>query len=110
METMYDRIKKLRNNYGWSQEELAKRVGYADKTAIAKIEAGKVDLPQSKIVAFSKALNTTTSYLMDGDIGIQINPPHTMAAHFEGDEFTDDEWDDIKAYAEFVKNRRRSGK
>ena len=47
METMYDRIKKLRNSLGWSQEELAKKVGYADKTSIAKIEAGKVDLPQS---------------------------------------------------------------
>ena len=67
METMYDRIKKLRNSLGWSQEELAKKVGYADKTSIAKIEAGKVDLPQSKIVAFSRALSTTTSYLMDGE-------------------------------------------
>lgn len=66
METMYDRIKKLRNEFGWSQEELAKKVGYADKTSIAKIESGKVDIPQSKIVAFADALLTTTSYLMDG--------------------------------------------
>ncbi|ENZ13804.1 LexA family protein [Enterocloster clostridioformis] len=68
MESMYDRIKKMRNQLGWSQEELAKKVGYADKTSIAKIEAGKVDLPQSKITAFSKVFNTTPSYLMDGDI------------------------------------------
>ena len=67
MESMYDRIKKLRNHLGWSQEELAKKVGYADKTSIAKIEAGKVDLPQSKIMAFSMALNTTPSFLMDGE-------------------------------------------
>ena len=50
-----------------SQETLAGKVGYSDKTAIAKIEAGKVDLPQSKIIAFATALNTTTSYLLDGD-------------------------------------------
>lgn len=31
----------------------------------------------------------------------------TIAAHFDGDEFTADEWDDIRAYAEFVKNRRK---
>lgn len=68
METIYDRIKKLRNDFGWSQEELAKKVGYAEKTSIAKIEAGKVDLPQSKIVAFAKALNTTTTYLLDGEL------------------------------------------
>lgn len=30
----------------------------------------------------------------------------TIAAHFDGDEFTEDELDDIRAYAEFVKNRR----
>ncbi|MBQ3584523.1 MAG: helix-turn-helix transcriptional regulator [Lachnospiraceae bacterium] len=66
METLYTRIKLLRMKYGLSQEQLAVKVGYSDKTAIAKIEAGKIDLPQSKIVAFTKALNTTTSYLMDG--------------------------------------------
>lgn len=67
METLYDRIKMLRNSMGYSQEQLALKVGYADKTSIAKIEAGKVDLPQSKIIAFANALNTTTSFLMDGN-------------------------------------------
>lgn len=75
METMYDRIKKLRISYGWTQEQLAKKVGYADKTAIAKIESGKVDLPQSKIVAFSKALNATYSYLLDGEENSEKNSP-----------------------------------
>lgn len=67
METLYDRIKRLRIQFGWSQEELAKKVGYADKTSIAKIEAGKVDLPQSKIYAFASAFNVSISYLLDGD-------------------------------------------
>lgn len=67
MENMYNRIKKLRLQHGWSQEELAKKIGYADKTSIAKIEAGKVDLPQSKIIAFSNVFFVTPSYLMDGN-------------------------------------------
>ena len=67
MENMYNRIKKLRLQRGWSQEELAKKIGYADKTSIAKIEAGKVDLPQSKIIAFSNVFFVTPSYLMDGN-------------------------------------------
>ena len=67
MEDMYNRIKKLRLQRGWSQEELAKKIGYADKTSIAKIEAGKVDLPQSKIIAFSNVFFVTPSYLMDGN-------------------------------------------
>lgn len=61
------RIKRLRELNKLSQTELAERVGYKDKTAVAKVEAGKVDLPQSKITAFAKALNTTTSYLFGDD-------------------------------------------
>lgn len=104
METMYARIKKLRNELGWSQEELAKKVGYADKTSIAKIEAGKVDLPQSKIIAFSKALKTTTSYLMDGDIDER---PHTFAAHFDGTEFSEEQLDRIREFAKFIKQEKK---
>ena len=104
METMYDRIKKLRNSLGWSQEELAKKVGYADKTSIAKIEAGKVDLPQSKIVAFSRALSTTTSYLMDGETKSQQT---TIAAHLDTEDLTQAELDDVATYIEFLRNRRK---
>lgn len=108
METMYDRIKKLRTQFGWSQEELAKKVGYADKTSIAKIEAGKVDLPQSKIVAFSSAFNTTPSYLLDGDNeNDEKNPVQTLAAHFDGSEYTKDELDEIRQYAEYIKSKRK---
>lgn len=52
-------IKQLRIKRELSQTELAIKVGYADKSAIAKIEAGKVDLPQSKLVAFANALDVT---------------------------------------------------
>ena len=48
-----------------SQTTLAERVGYKDKTSIAKVEAGKVDLPQSKLIAFAKALNTNPSYFFN---------------------------------------------
>ena len=34
----------------------------------------------------------------------------TMAAHFDGDEYTEAELEDIRAYAEFVKNRRNGNK
>ncbi len=64
--TMYDRIKELRLSKGLSQTELAKIVGYKDKSAVAKIEAGTVDIPRSKIQAFADAFNVTPSYLMDG--------------------------------------------
>ena len=50
-----------------SQRELASRMGYNDHTTITRIEAGKVDPPQSRIAAFAKALGTTPGHLMGWD-------------------------------------------
>lgn len=64
MEDLYRNIRERRIELGLTQEELAKKLGYADKSMIAKIEAGKIDLAQSKILAFADALFTTPSALM----------------------------------------------
>lgn len=61
---LYKNIKKFRQQLGLSQEELAKKVGYKDRTSIAKIETGKVDISQSKIIEFAEVLHTTPSLLM----------------------------------------------
>ena len=84
-ESMGLKIKSLREEKKLSQSDLAALVGYKDKTAIAKVEAGKVDLPQSKISAFAKALNTTTSYLFsdepeDTTSEVSTFPPDVRAA------------------------------
>jgi len=64
MMTLYDRIKELRKQRKISQEKLAKMTGYTDRSSIAKIEKGKVDLSETKIQLFASALNTTPAYLM----------------------------------------------
>lgn len=61
---LYERIKSRREELGLSQEELAHRIGYKDRSSIAKIESGVNDITQSKIKAIADALNTTPSYLM----------------------------------------------
>lgn len=61
---MYDRIRALRISQKMSQTDLAEKMGYKDGSMITKIESGKVDISQKKIVAFAKALSTTPSYLM----------------------------------------------
>lgn len=70
----HENIKLLRERLGLSQEELALRVGYKDRSSIAKIEAGLVDLAQSKIAAFASALSVTPAQLM----GI-IDPGNTTS-------------------------------
>jgi len=58
------RIKEKREQQGITQEELASRLGYKNKSTIAKIETGANDIVQSKVVEFAKALNTTVAFLM----------------------------------------------
>lgn len=72
--TMYDRIRELRTAAGMTQDELARAMGYKDRSMITKIEAGKVDISQKKINAFAKALNTTPAYLMGWTEGSKMEP------------------------------------
>lgn len=55
MKALYSNIKALRIAKGWSQEELALRLGYKDRSMLAKIEAGKVDITVGKVEAFADA-------------------------------------------------------
>jgi len=61
---LYDNIKRRRIELGMSQDELAKLTGYTDRSSIAKIEAGKVDLTRSKIMLFAEALRISPADLM----------------------------------------------
>lgn len=104
---LYKNIKQLREEKGLSQDELAKLTGYTSRSSIAKIEKGEVDLQQSKIFAFAKALGTTPGKLMGLTEFDGIQPFTTLATHFDGDEYTESELDEIRQFAEFVKNKRK---
>lgn len=58
------RIKEKRESIGMTQEELADKLGYKNKSSIAKIETGTNDIVQSKVLEFAKVLNTSVAYLM----------------------------------------------
>lgn len=75
MSEIYDRIRARRLELGMTVEELAHKMGYKDKSSISKIENGKADIPQSKVVAFAKALETTTAYLIGVDAAKELRTP-----------------------------------
>lgn len=62
---LYDNIRRLRKAQKMSQEELARRAGYTDRSSIAKIENGGVDLNQSKIKVFADIFGVSPADLMD---------------------------------------------
>lgn len=61
------RIREKREAIGMTQEELASKLGYKNKSSIAKIETGANDIIQSKVVEFANILGTTVAYLMGWD-------------------------------------------
>ena len=61
------RIKQRREELGWSQDYLAKRMGYKTRSTITKIEAEINDVTQSNIMKFAEVLDTTPAWLMDWD-------------------------------------------
>ena len=74
---LYRNIRKLRQDKKMTQDELAKLTGYTDRSSIAKIERGDVDLPQSKILLFASALGVDAGTLM-GDTGISSAAPQPL--------------------------------
>ena len=57
-------IRTLREKQGMSQEVLAARLGYKDRSTIAKIESGKVDLSQTKLEAFARVFGVSVLQLL----------------------------------------------
>ena len=100
---MAKRIKECRLKYGLTQEELADKLGLK-KSAIAKYENGRVEnIKRTTIEEMANIFECSPSYLMGWD---DAEKPRTLAAHFDGDEYTKAELDEIKRFAAFVKEKR----
>ena len=87
--TLYERIRHRREQLGISQGQLAEELGYTNRSTIAKIESGKNDITQSKIVAFAHALSTTPQYLMGwtDDPYDYDNDPNGLLAEIPGNAY-----------------------
>lgn len=58
-----NKVKTRREELGFSQEELAFKMGYKSRTSINKIENGR-DVSQKIIVKLAEVLQTSPAYLM----------------------------------------------
>lgn len=103
---LYERIKQRRKELHLTQDELAHKLGYTDRSSIAKIEIGKVDLSESKIMAFAKALECTPAYLMGWS-----NHPNQLTIYdeigYDGIELKTMSRDEIDYFTEKLTNEER---
>lgn len=64
MEQVYANIRKRRIELDMSQEELAHRIGYTDRSSIAKIETGKVDISIGTLKKIATVLDIDAGELL----------------------------------------------
>jgi toxin-antitoxin system, antitoxin component, xre family len=101
MEMGLEKINEYKKKLGITTDELSRLSGVPVGT-LNKILSGATKDPKLETLkAIARVLGLT---LNDFD-----DTPHasTIAAHFDGKDFTEEEIEDIRAYAEFVKNRRK---
>ena len=104
-----DRLKILRNEKGMTQSDLAKLLDISPST-IGMYEQGRRD-PDTKTLKFlAEYFDVSIDYLL-GRVNVK-NPYEieTIAAHIDGDEFTEDELKDIEQFKQFVRMRREQKK
>ena len=65
--TIGDKIKQLRTEREWSQEQVARMLGYKSRSTINKIELGINELTQSKIVAFANLFGVEPWQLLNDE-------------------------------------------
>lgn len=61
--TAGDRIRIERERLGMTQDELAKKLGYSNRSSVTKVETCR-DLSLKKIREYAKALGVTPSFLL----------------------------------------------
>lgn len=126
-----ERIRTIRRNLNITQKQLAGKLGVS-QTAVALWESGVRGINIDVIEQIANLFDITPAQLMgweyiDPTFSGKEAPPETydklksniekhhgksrsqastLAAHFDGDEYTADELEEIRQFAEFVKSKR----
>lgn len=100
------RMKQSREKQGMTLAELGRRIGKTEAT-VQRYESGNIkNLKNDTIENIASALNVNPAYLM-GWIDEEPSGEKTIAAHLDGDDFTEEELAEIRKYANYVREQHR---
>ncbi|MFD2330634.1 helix-turn-helix domain-containing protein [Cohnella sp. GCM10020058] len=106
------KLKELRNRRGLSLDELAEKVNTKFGTTINKgmISKWENDLGEPRLET-AKVIAQFFGVTLDELLGINTSdsPIETIAAHHDGDEWTEEELKAIEAFKELVRSQRPRG-
>lgn len=106
-----DILKALREDKDLNQGELAKYMN-VDRSTVGKWESNSSKPDYEKLIRLADYFNVTTDYLLGrtdrpNNNNNEYNEPQTIAAHFDGDEYTDEDLRDIENFKKWVKDRNK---
>ncbi len=96
-----NKLSKLLEINNTNPNELAKKVGVAPTTIYSMIKRDSKKADIEVLLKIANILGVTVEYFVDED-----SNPTPPAVHFDGDEYTEDELDEILQFAEFIKKRK----
>lgn len=104
-------LKQCRNNAGISVKEISDLLtskGFkASESTIYSWENDNSQPTPGALLVMCKAYGISDVLGTFGYNNDLTAKPTTIAAHFDGDEYTEEELDEIRQFAEFVKNRKK---
>ena len=98
-----DKLDALMAEKGINKSILSKESSIPYTTIAGFYSKGTDNVKLSTLKKLSSYLGCSIDYLAD-DNQDEIS---TIAAHFDGNEYTEDELNEIRQFAEFVKNKRK---
>lgn len=101
------KLKKLREEKGLKQADIAEMLGVS-RTTYTQYETEKSEPDLKTVAKLADFFEVSVDFLL-GKTSIRT-PIETIAAHHDGDEFTEEELEDIEAFKEFVRSRREKEK
>ena len=99
-----DKLDLLMKERNINKAELARESGVPYTTIDGFYKKGSDNAKLSTLKKLCSYFGCTLDFLADDNINEE---PITIAAHFDGDEYTEDEIYEIKKFAEFVKAKRK---
>ncbi len=99
-----DKLDALMKERNINKAELARESGVPYTTIDGFYKKGSENAKLSTLKKLCAYFNCSLDYLADDNVS---NSVHTIAAHFDGDEYTEEELKKIKEFAAFVKSSRK---
>lgn len=103
---MSEKIKSRREELDLTLEEVGDYIGVS-KATVQRYESGEIkNLKLKTIEKLAEILKVSPAYLMGWEEK-KMNQLETIAAHFEGEEFTEDDMEDIDNFIKYVLSKRK---